>query len=111
MYGTDRAVVYTDDYLEFYAEQFAEHMVYLHGVTLDQYLADPARYRKLLGAPYPLLDQQQAVADKYADEQMRLSETFDSTTTMRDGAVIEPMHHHRHPKRSPRAAFWRKRRA
>lgn len=104
-----RAVVYTDDYLEFYAEQYAEHMVYLHGVTLDQYLADPARYRDLLGAPYPLMDRQKAAAERWSNESAEQHE--DCETVMRDGAVIQPMRHHRHPKRSPRAAFWRKRRA
>ena len=38
-------------YLEHHADVYAAHLMHKHGVTLDQYLADPARYEHLLGAP------------------------------------------------------------
>ena len=37
-------------YLEHHADVYAAHLMHKHGVTLDQYLADPARYEHLLGA-------------------------------------------------------------
>lgn len=48
-------------YLEHYADQYANNMLHRHGVTLDQYLADPARYEHLLHQPFPLMPEQTRV--------------------------------------------------
>ena len=48
-------------YLEHYADIYAANMLYKHGVKLDAYLADPARYEHLLTAPFPLTPAQTSV--------------------------------------------------
>ena len=54
-------MMHSTAYLEHYADKYMANMLYKHGVSLDQYLADPARYEHLLGAPFPLLPAQTRV--------------------------------------------------
>ena len=57
-------------YLEHYADMSAANMLYKHGVSLDQYLADPARYEHLLGAPFPLMPAQTTVRVRLIREEI-----------------------------------------
>lgn len=97
---------YSDEYLNHYADRFVAMRLDLHGVRLDQYLANPDHYEALALEPLPLLPQQKAVqarldaADKAAAEVAHLPQ--------RNGAIVEPLRHHRFPKRSPLAMFLRR---
>ena len=52
--------MYTDEYLNHYADLYVRHGLRDCGVTLTQYLADPARYAPLAG----LLPRQRVAAGK-----------------------------------------------
>lgn len=88
---------YSDEYLNHYADRFVAMRLSLYGVRLDQYLANPAHYEALAMEPLPLLPQQRAVqarldeADKVAAEVAHLPQ--------RNGTTVEPLRHHRHPRR------------
>ncbi len=57
---------YSDEYLNFHADRYSAGRLHAHGITLDAYLADPARYDALALEPEPLLPTQQAVAQRIA---------------------------------------------
>lgn len=71
--------MYPDAYLNHYADLFVARRLGAHGVTLEQYLAEPALYDHLVDQPEPLLPAQQAAAARItalwaaddADQQMR----------------------------------------
>lgn len=52
--------MYSVAYLEHHADVFAAHLLHKHGLTLDQYLANPEIYARLLHADFPLLPAQTA---------------------------------------------------
>jgi hypothetical protein len=95
---------YSDEYLEHYADRYVAMHLRGHGVSLEQYLADPTRYEHLALEPFPLLPEQQA-AQQRLDAEMARVEAEVAHLPRRNGAVVEPLHHHRHPKRSALAMF------
>lgn len=99
-------------YLEHYADIYAANMLYKHGVSLDQYLADPARYEHLLNAPFPLLPAQTRVRVQLMREdalQQRAEEIAEELDNLPRNNVrpFEPLRHHRHPKRRGIASCFR----
>ena len=96
--------MYPTAYLEHHADVYAAHLMHKHGITLDQYLADPARYEHLLSAPFPLLEDQTRVRVKLIRQEI-LQEQADEIAQQLDGLPrnnvrpFEPLHHKRHPKR------------
>lgn len=91
-------------YLEHHADIYSANMLYKHGVSLDQYLADPARYQHLLTAPFPLLPVQTSVRVRLIrDEalQVRAEEITQELDGLPRNNVrpFEPLRHQRHPKR------------
>lgn len=88
---------YRDEYLEHYADRYVALYLKGHGVTLEQYLADPSRYDRLADEPLPLLPAQQRVQARLDAEAYRLAAEVDHLP-QRNGAVIEPLHHHRHSR-------------
>jgi hypothetical protein len=98
---------YSDEYLEHYADRYVAMHLRGHGITLEQYLAAPARYEHLALEPFPLLPEQRAVQERLDTEAARV-EAEVAHLPRRNGAVVEPLHHHRHPKRSPLAMFMRR---
>ena len=91
-------------YLERYADIYAENMLYKHGVSLDQYLADPDRYDHLLNASFPLMPAQTKVRVQLIREdalQQRAEEIAEQLDGLPRNNVrpFEPLHHKRHPKR------------
>ncbi|MDM8181281.1 hypothetical protein [Marinobacter salarius] len=91
-------------YLEHYADIYAANMLYKHGVKLDAYLADPARYEHLLTAPFPLTPAQTSVRVRLIRDEA-LQVRADEITEELDGLPrnnvrpFEPLRHQRHPKR------------
>ncbi len=91
-------------YLEHYADKYSANMLYKHGVKLDAYLADPARYEHLLGAPFPLMPEQTKVRVRLIREDA-LQQQADEIAQELDGLPrnnvrpFEPLSHKRHPKR------------
>ena len=53
-----------DPYINHYADRYVAQRLRAHGVSLDAYLADPARYDALALQPEPLLPAQRAVAQR-----------------------------------------------
>lgn len=98
---------YSDEYLEHYADRYVALHLRGHGITLEQYLVEPARYEHLALEPFPLLPEQQAVKEQLDAEAARV-EAEVAHLPRRNGAVVEVLHHHRHPKRSPLAFFARR---
>lgn len=98
---------YSDEYLEHYADRYVAMHLKGHGVSLEQYLAEPARYEHLTLEPFPLLPEQRAVQARL-DAEAAKAEAEVAHLPRRNGAVVEPLHHHRHPKRSPLAMFARR---
>lgn len=90
-------------YLEHYADIYAANMLYKHGVSLDQYLADPARYEHLLSAPFPLTPAQTKVRVRLMREDA-LQQRAEDIAQKLDGLPrnnvrpFEPLRHQRHPK-------------
>jgi len=105
--------MYPTAYLEHYADQYASHMLYKHGVSLDQYLADPARYEHLLGAPFPLMPAQTTVRVRLIREEI-LQERAEEITRELDDLPrnnvrpFEPLRHLRHPKRRGRLSCFKR---
>ncbi|TBW58528.1 hypothetical protein EZI54_03855 [Marinobacter halodurans] len=97
-------VMHPTPYLEHYADIYAANMLYKHGVKLDAYLADPARYEHLLGAPFPLTHKQTTVRVRLIREEV-LQEQAEEIAQQLDDLPrnnvrpFEPLHHKRHPKR------------
>lgn len=93
--------MYPTNYLEHYADLYAKNMLKRHGVSLDQYLADPARYEKLLYQPFPLLAEQTRVRVRLIREEIQeqTEEELQASLTLKNEAFVEPMRHHRYRKR------------
>lgn len=72
--------MYPDEYLNYFADKYVAERIGAHGVSLEQYLAEPARYARLALEPEPLLPAQRAVADWLAagDEHDALTAGLDS---------------------------------
>lgn len=98
---------YRDEYLKHYADRYVAMHLRGHGITLEQYLADPARYEDLALEPFPLLPAQREIQERLDAEAARV-EAEVAHLPRRNGAVVEVLHHHRHPKRSPLAFFARR---
>ncbi|WP_328184673.1 hypothetical protein [Marinobacter sp. OP 3.4] len=121
--------MYPTAYLEYHADQYAAAMLHKQGVSLDQYLADPARYQDLLTRPFPLLPAQTRVRtqlmrkeiqrerlEKFADlvrEEQRqeieaqLEKELDEYPR-NNVRPFEPMRHRRFPKRRGFACGFRR---
>ena len=111
-------MTYSDAYLNHYADRYVANRLHAHGVSLDAYLADPARYHALAWEPEALLPAQQAVADRLAaqwgadDEHDRLSAGLEAgladAVRLADGALREPLHHRLKPRsQGARRRFYR----
>jgi len=116
---------YSDAHLEHYADRFIALRMARHGVNLAQYLINPAQFERLALEPEPLLPAQEAavlriwqrwdtgLADadiqpegkaesaelppEYAVwEEFLLGVGNNKVIRQRNGAFIEPLHHHRH---------------
>lgn len=96
---------YTDEYLNYYADQFVSGRLDRHGVTLDQYLAAPQLYDYLALMPFPLLPAQQAVKERIETEEAARVEASVAHLVRRNGQIVEPLHHHRHHRRRSAAFF------
>lgn len=97
-------VMHPTPYLEHYADIYAANMLYKHGVKLDAYLADPARYEHLLGAPFPLTNKQTTVRVRLIREEVLREQAEEIAEQLDDlprnnVRPFEPLHHKRHPKR------------
>jgi hypothetical protein len=94
--------MYSDEYLEFYADQFVVYRLDKHGITLMQYLSAPADYEHLWFKPFPLLPKQQDAMNRYEmEEEARCKKVEASVEHLprRNGAIVERLHHHRHHRR------------
>ncbi len=100
--------MYTTAYLEHYADQYASAMLYKHGITLDQYLADPARYQELITRPFPLLPTQTRARLRIIQDEQRAEFRQDVESQLEkelddfprnNVRPFEPMRHHRFPKK------------
>ncbi len=91
-------------YLEHHADVFAANLLHKHGITLDQYLADPARYQFFLTADFPLLPAQTKVRVRLIREEI-MQEQAEEIAKELDGMPrnnvrpFQPLRHHRYPKR------------
>lgn len=56
---------YSDEHLEYYADRFIRLWIARHGVTLAQYLINPAQFERLALEPEPLLPAQQAAVLRF----------------------------------------------
>ncbi|SDK30924.1 hypothetical protein [Billgrantia gudaonensis] len=125
--------LYSDAYLEHYADRFIALRLARHGVNLAQYLAHPERYEARALEPEPPLAAQRAVALRLwwgwdtglaprgdGGEATGLPENWQDWRELlaqwradaeaaerevahlprRNGAVIEPLHHHRYERRN-----------
>lgn len=106
-------MMHSTAYLEHYADKYASAMLHKHGVSLDQYLADPARYEHLLGAPFPLLPAQTRVRVRLIREDVlqqqaeEIAQALDNLPRI-DVRPFEPLRHQRHPKRRGRLSCFRR---
>ncbi|AXY41623.1 hypothetical protein [Halomonas sp. JS92-SW72] len=122
---------YSDATLEHYADRFIALRLARHGVNLEQYLANPARFERLALEPEPPLPAQQAAALRlwwawdtglapagastvptalpanYQCWRELIAQWRHAEATVerdiahlprRNGAFIEPLHHHRFPR-------------
>ena len=105
--------MYPTAYLEHYADKYAANMLYKHGLKLDAYLADPARYEHLLSAPYPLTPAQTKVRVRLIREEI-LHEQAEEVEQQLNGLPrnnfrpFEPLRHQRHPKRREIASCFKR---
>lgn len=100
--------MYSDEYLEFYADQFVADRLDKHGVTLTQYLSAPEKYQHLKLKPFPLLPAQRDAVSRYElIEEKRIALVVAPVEHLprRNGAIVEPLHHHRHNRRRGGAMF------
>ncbi len=98
---------YSDDYLNHYADRYVALHLKRHGVTLEQYLANPRQYDGLAMLPFPPLPAQLAV-QRQIDAETERQEASIERLPRRDGVAIEPLRHRRFPKRSWLGFFVRK---
>ena len=108
--GGETMQTYSDDYLNHYADRYMAMQLKRHGVTLDQYLANPARYEVLALEPFPALPAQLAV-QRQIDAETARQEASIEHLPRRDGVATEPLRHHRYPRRSLLGFFARKAKA
>jgi len=99
--------MYSDAYLNHYADRFVELRLARHGLSLDQYLANPRRYEPLALEPEDLLPQQQEVAQRLSEAELAKLERPLEDMPRRNGAIVEPLHRRRHHKHSTAAFFSR----
>lgn len=105
-------MMYPTAYLEHYADQYASHMLYKHGLKLEAYLADPARYEHLLSTPFPLMPAQTKVRVRLIREESLQRHAEDIAQEL-DGLPrnnvrpFEPLRHLRHPKKRGRLSSFR----
>src|SRR5690606_5424305 len=99
--------VYPDEYIEYYAERYMALCLRYHGISLLQYLAAPEACERAALEHMPLLPAQRAVQARLDAEAARLEATV-AHLPQRNGTVVEPLHHTRHPKRSLAANFARR---
>lgn len=105
--------MYSTGYLEHHAEVFATNLLHKHGITLDQYLADPARYQNFLSANFPLLPVQTKVRVRLIREeimQRRVEEIDKELDGLPRNNVrpFLPLRHNRYPKRRGIASCFRR---
>jgi|SRR5690625_4593432 len=98
--------LYSDEYLEYYADRFVERRLHSHGLTLEMYLSAPERYEHLAHQPEPLLVKQLAVAERL-EQSERIAAAVEHLPR-RNGTVMEPLKHHRNPKRNRSSRFIKK---
>lgn len=99
--------IYSDAYLNHYADRYVAMHLKRHGVTLEQYLADPARYEHLEFEPFPLLPEQRRVQQQLDAEATRAEQEIEHLPR-HNGAAIEVLHHRRHHRRTFLSFFTRK---
>ncbi|KMQ74030.1 hypothetical protein [Marinobacter subterrani] len=121
--------MYPTAYLEYHADQYAAALLHKQGVSLDQYLADPARYQDLLTRPFPLLPTQTRVRTRLMREEIKKERLQSTADLVRDELrreieaqleqeldgyprnnvrPFEPMRHHRYPKRRGFACWFKR---
>ncbi len=115
--------LYDVHYLERFADRFIALGLRRYGLTLEQYLNDPARVeQRLLEEPRPMLARQRAVQKRLeAEEATRRQREAEQQRgarlaveaeledfPRRNGRAIEPLHHSRRPKRSRKSDFTRR---
>ena len=100
-------MTYSDEYLNYYADRYVAGRLHAHGVSLDDYLADPDRYAALAWEPESLLPAQLAVAARLAvqwglADAVRLAASLEAdlpdAARLADSGLVEPLHHHRMPQ-------------
>lgn len=90
---------YSCAYLSYHGERFVAQRLAAHGITFAQYLADPDRYDHLALEFEPLLPAQRAVQARLdAEHEPTPIEAEVAHLPQRNGTVVEPLHHHRHPR-------------
>ena len=101
--------VYGDEYLNHYAERYRALNLRLHGITLLQYLATPTACELVakLWASRPEPCPAAILPQQISEAEMRLTRGLEHCPR-RDGAIVEPLHHHRLPRRSLRCHFTRR---
>jgi hypothetical protein len=112
------SAIYSDEYLDYWADRFVSGFWLYRGVTLMQYLANPQTYERR-EQPLPLLGRQRRVQGRLLElearvkreRELRDGEPLDLTSltwraergletfSRRNGAIFEPLHHHAHPRR------------
>lgn len=100
--------MYSVHYLEYYADRFITLRLVAHGLCLEQYLAAPAELEALYADRFlPLLPAQKLVQQQLDAIEAEAYGIEAQVTHLpcRNGAVIEPMHHHRFHKRSFKSFF------
>lgn len=94
--------VYSNEYLDFFADRWIAAAIGIRGVTLMQYLANPKRYDNMDKSldPLPLNAKQRRVRDELLAEELRAKrlEAKSSELPRRNGRVFEKLKHHAHPK-------------
>lgn len=103
--------MYSPAYLNYHADRFVAMRISAHGVTLEQYLVDPARYEHLATEPEPLLPEQRAAAARIEAEEAeaRLGRELQNLPS-RNGSIIERLRHCRRHRRAPSVTNFTKRR-
>ncbi|WP_447926924.1 hypothetical protein [Vreelandella sp. EE27] len=124
---------YSDSELEYFADRFVRLRLSRHGFNLAQYLANPVTAERAALEPEPLLPAQQKAVLKIwqrwdtglaptapeetptepveyaAWEELLIGLGNNQAIRQRNGAYVEPLHHHRHePRNRHTANFARK---
>ncbi|WP_041863167.1 hypothetical protein [Bordetella petrii] len=99
--------IYSDAYLSHYADRYVAMQLKRHGVTLEQYLANPAHYDRLEFEPFPPLPAQLRVQQQMDAEAARAEQEIEHLPR-RNGAAIEVLRHRRHHRRTFFSFFTRK---